>query len=316
LIDSFKSKLQAIDIADRALLDVVFLILVYAVLIFVLPPSQSTMTAYNVDASVYHSLQLLVAVPTFIVWITAFLGAAALRQYAALISQSPEGAHFKRLAEGCAWLAWSFPLAAITALLLSAIAETWTSMYATSIIISNYVNLILPLIAFSVIGIATRGLISSAKLKLSVTTARLIVGFFLAAGITYCYLVFRHFDPITLSGTNNPYFLPIWLMVLTVIVPYLYIWFIGMLTAYEITLVSQKIIGVWYRQALRLLASGLAAIIISSIALQYLNSAQPRVGHLLLNYRLVLNILFRLVGAAGFILLAVGANKLKKIEEV
>jgi hypothetical protein len=105
-------------------------------------------------------------------------------------------------------------------------------------------------------------------------------------------------------------------MVLSVIVPYLYAWFVGLLAAYEITLFSKHIKGVLYRQALGLLAAGLITIIASFIALQYLNGIQPRVGYLLINYQLVLSSIFRIIGAGGFVMLTIGAARLKKIEDV
>jgi hypothetical protein len=105
-------------------------------------------------------------------------------------------------------------------------------------------------------------------------------------------------------------------MVVSVIIPYLYAWFVGLLAAYEIMLFSRHSKGVLYRQSLSLLALGLVVIIASSIALQYMNSIQPRVGHLMLSYHLIITSIFRIIGGGGFVLLAVGANRLKKIEEV
>jgi hypothetical protein len=140
--------------------------------------------------------------------------------------------------------------------------------------------------------------------------------FFLVAGVLYCYLIFRHLDLTSLSSASNSYFLPIWLIVVSVIIPYLYAWFSGLLAAYEINLFGNHTDGFLYRRALRLLVAGLTAIILSFIALQYISSVEPSKGHLVLGYRLVLIIIFRIVGGGGFLLLAMGADRLKKIEEV
>ena len=304
------------QLTTRALQRASFLALIYIALIFLLPPSQAAMRAYHLSTLEYRAILFSVTLPSLVAWLAAFIGYSKLRQYVSSIRETPEGAYFDKLATGCAWLAWSLPLPAIVSLLLSAIANKWPAFYPSSIIASNYLNLFLPLIAFSIIGTASRGLVSQAKLRFSLASVRIIMLLFLAAGVLYCYLTFRQFDLTSLGSTHNPYFLPIWLMVLSVIVPYLYAWFVGLLAAYEITLFSKHIKGVLYRQALGLLAAGLITIIASFIALQYLNGIQPRVGYLLINYQLVLSSIFRIIGAGGFVMLTIGAARLKKIEDV
>ena len=292
------------------------LVIAYIILIFVLPPSQATMHAYHLSTLEYRCILLAVQLPSLLAWLAAFFGAAKLQQYVQLVRKTDEGPSFNQLATGSSWLAWSLPVPAIASLLLNAIAEHWRGFHSTAIILSNYLNLILPLIAFTIIGGASLSLIRQAKLNFSLANARIIMIIFLFAGVLYCYLTFQRFDLTSLTSTANPYFLPIWLMVLSVIVPYLYAWFVGLLAAYEITLISRQTTGVLYRQALRLLVIGLVAIIVSSITLQYMNSVQPRVGHLMLGYQLVLTSIFRVIGGGGFVLMALGASRLKKIEEV
>jgi hypothetical protein len=301
---------------SRALQHYAMLAVFYVVLIFLLPPSASTMGTYHLSATDYRAVVFAVAIPSLAVWLAAFIGYAKLRQYAYSIRKTPEGIYFDQLAEGCTWLAWSLPVSTIIPSLLNALADSHPGFHTSSIIISNYISLLLPLIAFSVIANASRGLLTSVKVKLSLADARLIILGFLLLGVLYCFFTFRRFDLTSLSASNNPYFLPIWLMVITVTVPYLYAWFIGMLATYEITLFSRHVSGVLYRRALVFLVLGLLAVIFSSIALQYTNSVEPRVGHLVLNYKLVLTSLFRVIGGGGFILLALGASRLKKIEDV
>ena len=310
------SKQQAAQLTVQALQRACGLALVYTVLILVLPVSQASIQTYYLSPLEYRALLFIVSLPSIVTWIAAFIGYSKLREYVSLVRKTPEGTHLDKLATGCAWLAWSLPVTAILSLLLNAIANRHPAFYSASIITVNYLGLLLPLVAFSIIGVASRGLVNQARLKLSLASIRVIMLFFLAAGILYCYLTFQRFDMTSLSSTQNPYFLPIWLMVLSVIIPYLYVWFIGLLAAYEITLFSQQTEGVLYRQALRLLVLGLVVIIISSIAMQYITGLQPRVGHLMFGYHLVLVSIFRLVGGSGFIALAIGANRLKKIEEI
>jgi len=309
-------KRQTAQLTAQALRRGCGLALVYAALIFLLPASQATIRAYGLSPLEYRVILFIVGLPSIVAWLAAFIGYAKLREYVSLVRKTPEGPYLDKLATGCAWLAWSLPVTIIISLLISTLGDHQASFYSASIIINNYLGLLWPLVAFSIIGAASRGLVAQAKLKFSLASIRVIMLLFLAAGISYCYLTFQRFDLSSLSSTQNPYFLPIWLMVLSVIIPYLYAWFIGLLAAYEITLFSQRTDGILYRQALRLLVLGLVVIIASSIALQYMNGIQPRIGRLMFGYHLVLASIFRLVGGGGFILLAIGATRLKKIEEI
>lgn len=293
-----------------------FLAIVYCLLIFLLPANHITMQIYHLNPLEYRLILFLISLPSILVWFAAFWGYAALRKYAHALRKTPEGVHFDKLSKGATWLAWSLPLPTIIAILLNAIANNTPNFHPSAIIIFNYISLLLPLVAFSLIGSATRGLLTTAKLKFSLTGTRSIMVVFLAFGVLYCYLTFRRFDLTSLAVSNNAYFLPIWLMVLTVIVPYLYAWFVGLLGAYEMALFSKNVQGLLYRRALRYLVVGLFAVIVSSIALQYINGVEPRVGQLVFDLRLIANTAFRVIGGVGYVLIALGATRLKKIEEV
>jgi len=292
------------------------LAVLYIVLIFILPANHASMQHYHLSTIEYKIATAALAIPPIAVWFAAFWGYAKLREYSQSIAKSKEGPHFARLGTGCAWLAWSLPLTSIGSLILNGLAYKWTNFHPTAIILTNYLALIIPLIAFLIIGLAARGIVGKLRLNLDLQSARLMMTFFLVSGIAYCFLIFRKIDPANLASTQNSYFLPVWLLILTVIIPYLYAWFIGLLAAYEISLFSTKVRGLLYRQALLLMVIGLVAVIIGSIALQYIGSVVPRTGDLLFNYKLLLTLVVRIVSGIGFFILALGASRLKKIEEV
>ena len=290
--------------------------LIYTVLIFILTASAATRQEYHLSALEYHVISFAVAIPTLLVWLAAFIGYAKVREYAWSVRKTPEGIYFDELAGGVTWLAWSLPVGTIIPTVLNAIANNHPAFHNASIILSNYLNLILALIAFSVIAGASRGLLGSVKMKLSLSSARFLIMGFLLLGVLYCFFTFRRLDLSSLGSADNPYFLPVWLMVISVIVPYLYAWFMGLLASFELTIFSRQVRGVLYRQPLAMLVGGLLTVIFSLVALQYIASVEPRVGHLVFNYKLALTLLFRLIGGGGFVLLALGANRLRKIEEV
>lgn len=294
----------------------VWLTMFYVALIFMLPANEDTMRAFHLSPMGYRTALLTLTLPLMAAWLMAFAAYGRLCEYLSLIRRSPEETHFEKLATGMKWLAWSLPVPAVAALLLSALANEWNVFYPASIIITNYLNLALALIAFSIIGVASRGLVNRANLKFNTMVSRMIVLSFLLGGVVYCYLTFQRLDLSSIGSTHNPYFLPVWLMVLSVIIPYLYAWFVGLLAAYELTLFSHQTEGVLYRQALRMLAVGLAVVIASLVILQYINGVQPRVGHLIFGYHTLLGAVLHAISGVGFILMLTGASRLKKIEEI
>jgi len=292
------------------------LTIAYLLLLFLLPASPKTVEMYKLTDLNYHVLMFLIAMPSIMVWFVAFLSHSMLKSYAEAIRKTKEGASFNRLATGAAWLAWSLPIAAISSLILNSIYYKNSDFQASSVIIANYISLLLPLIGFVIINDAASQLFARAKLTFNLFSSRVLTMFFVGVGVAYCFLTFRNFDLSSISSSSNPYFLPIWLMVLTVTIPFLYAWFVGILACYEINLYSRAVKGVFYRQSLRLLAIGLIIVIASFIAQQYTNSVLPRIGYVTLDFKIVLLVIFRMFTAVGFGLVALGAVRLKKIEEV
>jgi hypothetical protein len=307
---------KRINLTLDAIAQVTALALIYVVLIFILPASRETMHAYKFSTIEYRIIDLAVNIPSILVWFAAFMGYATLKHYAKSLEGSEEAASYKKLAIGFGWLAWSLPATALISIIVSSISYKVNGFKPASIIITNYINLLLPLIAFTIISTASRSIASKAKLKISLAAARINILLYLTAAVFYCYFTFMRFNLHYLSSTKNLFYLPVWLMIITIIIPYLYAWFIGIFASYELTLYSKQIGGLLYRRALRLLVIGLLIIVISSIVLQYVNGIVPRVGHLVLNYKLVVTVLFRLINGIGYIILALGAFRLKKIEEV
>jgi hypothetical protein len=172
------------------------------------------------------------------------------------------------------------------------------------------------LVAYLLIGRGTRSLIEHAKFRLSSNESRLIVLAFLILGVAYCFFTFQKLNLHSLTATDNPYYLPGWLLITTIIIPYLYAWFSGLLAAYEMLVYGRNVTGVFYRRGMQLLAAGLVGIIASSVIIQYIRTVVPRAGHLSLNTTLLMINIIYICMAIGFVLIIIGANRLKKIEEV
>jgi hypothetical protein len=290
------------------------LALLYVVINFVMPISHATETAYHLNNTQYRMLTFSLILPLLGIWFAAFYGYAKLSIYVAVLKNTAEGKGFAAITTGVMWLAWGLPIAAIISALLGGIAVHAPQLHDAFVIINNYVNLAVTLAAFTFISRGTRRLTEISNLHPSRRGVQGLMLGFISLGVLYCYLTIRSIE--THMPSQNPYHMPMWLILLTIIVPYLYAWFMGLFSAYEISLYSKNMKGVLYKQALGLLAVGISAAIISSIIIQYVSSISPHLAGFALGYIVMIIYLLLLVYSVGYILIAIGANKLRKIEEV
>lgn len=292
------------------------LVILYICLVAFLPASKEVMTTYHLNVHEYHILLLTVQLPTIVMWFAAFYGYKKLREYASSIANTKEGTTFVILSRGFHWLAWGLILPSILSLIFSSIANKYHSFYEASIILENYFYLVFPVIAYTVMSDSAQKLISQGKVRSSAISTRALLFLFVALATVYCYLTFRHLDLNHLSSTNNPYYIPVWLLILTVIIPYLYAWIIGLVAAYEYGLFAHQARGIIYRRALQFVALGVLLVIVGSIGYQYLHTVIPRTGHLSLNVILLATYGFYICITLGFGLSAYGATHLKRIEDI
>lgn len=294
----------------------VILAVVYLGLSLSLPASKTALSNYHLTSGAYHALLFFVILPFVLIWFPAFYGYVKLQEYAQSIDTSAEGPEYSQLARGLQWLAWGLPAQALVSLILNAVANDHPAFQGAAIIITNYVAIVILLGAFNCISRASRGLSERTGSRLTAAGSKAVVLLFVVLGVVYCYLTFQHINLASLHSTDNPFYLPVWLLVLSVIVPLLYVWFLGLLAAYEVLLYGKHTRGLLYRQAIQLLSGGLVAVIASSIGVQYLRTISPRGGHLSLNNTLLLIYIIYIIMALGYISLSLGAKRLRKIEEV
>ena len=304
------------NFTKRPLFSFALLASVYLFTIIFLPANSATVHTYNFSNFEYRFILLAIGLPLMLIWLAAFYGSKKLLDYAITIKKTPEGAYFEQLAYGCLWLAWSIALPLVTSTLLGSLANTWPELKPASVIIANYLALVLPLAAFTIIGNATWHLLKTTKARLSLMSIRVLVLLTITIGSIYCYTTFNGSVSTELSNSDNAYYLPTWLIIISILIPNIYLWFVGLFAVYKLSLFSQQARGVLYKKALRLVVIGLVAVIFSLVALQYVVGVQPRDWHLMLNAELLIILFLRLLSGFGFALLALGAIRLKRIEDV
>lgn len=271
----------------------------------------ATLHRYHITAGQLRWLDITIILPLAAIWGAAFYGYHKLSTYSRLIRQAKDGRQIAKLTKGVLILVLGLPLNSIISQILKLIGVHHTSFTAATAIVANYVSLVIPLVAFAVIGHGARGLSIFAKQRPAYAATQVLAGVLIVVGVLYGYF-------ISLPGAhlNEYYHLKPTIVLITLVIPYIYTWFLGLLAAYELHLYSRKITGVIYRQGWDYLAYGLGAVIITSILLQYFTTLTMRFQTLSLGAVLAMVYGLLAVMAVGYVLLSVGAKKLTKIEEV
>jgi hypothetical protein len=254
---------------------------------------------------VYITIILIVAA----IWYAGFYSYAKLHQYVESIKGDKDGKQIDKLSKGIFLLIMWLPLSSVISAILQYVVTKHPGALAAVTIIDNYINLLLPLGGFILIGMGARGLSELTRRRTTYRAANLLAVVLVYIGIIYYRLVASTPDRTAI------YHMTIWFIALTLIAPYIYMWFTGLLATYEIYSYQKKVVGVVYRKSLRFLVLGLGWLIVTSISFQYLTSLSARLSRLSIYWLLVIIYSLLLVLSVGFVLIAIGTRKLQKIEE-
>ncbi|HET8709476.1 MAG TPA: hypothetical protein VFL85_04315 [Candidatus Saccharimonadales bacterium] len=280
------------------------------VLALALPPDPHTLRQLHISRFEYRLAILSLLIPYIICWYAGFYVYAKLIEYTKYLKSSHEGAAFMKTTKGMGILAFGLILPTIINLILGQVAQRYTGTRYAVTIINNYIAIIFPLAALVYISGGGRLLVGLTKTRPKFGGIQIFAAVYILLSIFYTFLVsFNYYR------YHNPYHVPLIVLILTFVGPYLYLWFLGLMSAYDFKFYSINVKGVLYKRALNLFASGIALMIAGSIISQFINGSygarQSSIGTVLL-----LNYAFLVVIAAGLVMMAAGANKLKRIEEV
>ncbi len=288
--------------------------LIYVAVTLWEPITQAERT-YTLSPWAVHSLQLTIVLPLVAVWFVAMWGSLRFRAYALSIQASADGRALKTLANGLVTL--------VSGLVLTSVLQSFNGRMALWghakiwAIFSEYVALLVALVALGLIvrgAWQLAGLVRFRRLALVQAVALLALA---VIGITYAVLLIH--DPYR-SATPSPtlhssYYLSDWLLVPTIVVPYLVVWYCGLLAVGCLRIYQSYSSGIIYRHALSRLSSGLFAVIMASVFIQVLDAVSPSLVHLGVKDLLLLIYVLIIVYAIGHIVVALGARSLAKIEE-
>lgn len=301
----------------KVFLAMIILIGIYSYISIALPIDRALLQRYHISASKAQVLMSTIVIPFALIWLINAFGFVKLSEYAYLIRNNQDGQAFRQIASGLGILAFRMPIASTISSWFSYYSRLHPASLAMPIILINYFNIITAIIGFTFI---CRGAFQ--LLGLTGKSPPLIHNVLQSASVAALMLAYGYLA-LSNPGRSHPvngvravFYLPDWLIILTIILPYMYVWYKGLAAALFVYFYQRNVAGRVYRWALRLLSWGIGAILLSSMGIQFLTAQGNRINRLSLGPLLML-VYGMLIGiAVGSLLVASGARKLRQIEEV
>jgi hypothetical protein len=289
------------------------LLVIVCVLSLALPPDPTVLKNYHISASAFRVVIIFLLVPEALLWYASFYAYTKIKEYTSYIKDSKEGPAFRHICLGMGFLAFGLIVPSIITAPLNYIAQNNSGFKPAAAIISHYMTLLFALVSFSLLRSGSQSLISSdgKSRRGSLLSMRLFAIFFIFLAVFYSFTTLH-----TRRVANNPYFMSVYPLMVTIIVPYLYAWFEGLVSAYNFWLYSINTRGLLYKKAFMQLSVGLATTIIGFIAVQFITSTIGARTDETLGFVLIIVYILLALLLAGLSLMALGTKKLTKIEEV
>lgn len=288
-------------------------VVLYLILNLLIPLNRATREAYNFSLSQAHIIAFITALPLFGVWFVAFFCYGRLQKYAASIQGAKEGTAFRRIADGVMVLSWGLVAQAFASLVLGGLSDHVTGFDLSALALLAYIKIGFALVAFSLIASGARRLLTARQVYASLPNTKLLVLVFAVIATIYSYLTLH----LRMHQPNTVPHLPVYWHLGTIVIPYIYSWFLGLIAAFDLSTHARAINGRLYRRSLHLLATGLICLIITAILMQYLNSVFiATVGSFSINAVLLVDYFLLFGMALGYVLMINGVRGLQKIEEI
>ncbi len=287
----------------------------YLALTMTSPLEQASRT-FQTSSFQLRLMQLSIVLPVIIIWFVALWGSLRFKDYAKSIISSKDGSALNVVANGLLILVFGL---AVSSTLQSVQPHLRGSpRFNEGVIMHNYLDLFIVLVAFGTIYKGAWKLVSLVKFK-NIRGAQIgVILAIVVIGILFAWLLAINPHRQTSPDISRivPYYLPDWLLITTLLLPYLVAWFLGFMAAICVHLYQKHSAGIIYRRAAQRLSVGLLGIVGSSVLIQALGAIGPSLSQLKLAGILGLLYLLLIAYGVGHVLVATGAKQLAKLEKV
>lgn len=288
------------------------LVISYLGLVLGLPFDPALLSQYNVTESTARLIQVSFAMPGILIWLTSLYGFLRFRKYGLVIKKEKEGPAFSKLVSGLMVLSFSLPLNAMLGSLLDFITFKNPGFASASIITRNYATLGYQFAAFGLIALGALGLRNTLKTRLDKSSQKFTI-FIIIFTSLFTWLITA--SPLN-QNTEKLYHLPDWLVLVTIVIPYLITWYMGAVAVKNLVTYQHYVKGIVYKQAILNLVWGIGLIVGLSISIQGIITLLDDVNANNLGSVVLLIYGFLALYAVGFGLVAKGARRLQRLEEV
>lgn len=295
----------------------ILLSLIYLASAVFTKPAEATLEKYSISASQAILLGLTIALPYVIIWFIALVGYLRFKSYTDGIRGSRDGEAFSVMAKGLFLLSIWLPLSAVLSVAATHLYRDNPSYTPTLVIMLNYINLAIIIPAFYLINTGSKKLLKLVKTAASAVPQKYMI-LYIAFSALYVWLTLE--DSARWAPTDSvrvaSYYLPDWLIVTTIVIPRLIMWFLGIQAVHYLYVYRKKVKGKIYKVALAGLARGIGAVVVATILLRCFQSLSSPIGNLSLAVLLLVIYLLLIALGIGYLIIARGAKKLQKIEEL
>lgn len=291
----------------------VALLTLYVILAFALPVDPAVLARYEISSLQAKLLSLTTVIPVVLIYLTALYGFVRVRDYANKIRGTHEGPAFDLIAKGLLLLVFGLPIRSIITSITSYIKHAQPDLLPIFTIFRQYISVILAIVAVVLLARGARRLYDTLKRPVFKHPSIIMSLIPIALASIYTWLITSQAQS---SPGGEPYYVPVWVVVLTIAIPYVFVWCTGLWAAIYLYRYQFAVKGVIYKRAIDLIAKGIAVIMLISVLIQFLTTLSGLLNRLDLTPLLGVIYLLLACYVVGYGFLASGAKKLKRIEEV
>ncbi len=203
------------------------LALVYLAQSIFIRPDVAVLHKYHITQGKAIFLTLAIALPYIVIWFIALFGYLRLAGYTALIRDSKDGKAFVAISNGILALTLWLPINTILTGIARYVNNTHPSATAITVQTINYINLVLLFTGFLMINNGAQKLLKVIKARNYSYRQIAANSVFIISLVLYIYLVLN--DPARQFPNGDvhlaTYYLPDWLIISTLVIPRLIMWF-------------------------------------------------------------------------------------------
>jgi|GEM_PF-2481534 len=275
---------------------------------------------YHLSATAIRVLDATIILPIFIVWFLAIFAGVRFKQYALKLEGYDDALPSNTLADGLLTLGFGSILTSIFSLVRSYYALN-SQAYQTLTVLSNYLSLALIGTVFVVVYIGSKELLALLKSSPAVALVRQrLVASMVSTGLAVVYTAAVFTDDYR-TTTSNPlthasFYLHDGALLFTMVLPTVIIWTIAGQAIINLYAYQKNVQGSTYRRIYKLLSIGLATVLAFYVLITMLTTLSGFLSGSSLAVVLAFLYIIIIAYGAGFVVIAQGARKLRRLEEV